>query len=253
MSRSVTAAALVIALVASEALLSQPTASDGVTEYMAEYDGYYKGRRVALAEFSVNALDDGGYEFLSSTRARGLLRIASPNPVIEHSQFQFEAGTVVPQRFAYEDGSRKGDENYVISFDHEADEIRVEGPDVSLQLPMEPTIHDRGGLQVALMRDLSACKAPGPYTSVDEDGITTYRYERLEDQILDSDIGKLDTVRFRQQSDGSSRSTVLALASEYGYLPVRMEQIRDGEMTSVLTLRSLEGIERSDSSCSGFR
>ena len=228
-------------------------ATGDIVSYQSEYEVRYKGRRVARAEFSVTAGNDGEHIFQSVTRARGIWRLASPDPAIETSRFGVVDETLVPVHFGYPDGSRKGEDNYTVEFDASGARVRVSGAGGSIELPFEDGLLDRGSLQVALMYDLSRCRAPGPYRYVDDDGIRTYQYERLDDLETDTGLGPLNTVRFSQSRQGSSRTTMLWLAPALDYLPVRIEQIRDGEVETVFTLESVDGIERSDPTCSGFR
>lgn len=244
-------AAIVLLLAYLSAGMVNAAGPADVIEYSAEYDAEYKGRRVARAEFSVSRLAENRYEFRSMTRARGIWRIASPQPALEISEFETRDGLIVPLRFEYQDGSRKGEDNFSIDFDAAAGKIRIDGPETHT-LDLEEGLLDRGSLQVALMRDVAACELPGPYRYVDDDGERTYRYERLEDRIAETGVGDLETVRFSQQREGSSRTTVLWLAADLAYLPVRIEQIRDGEVETAFTLEDVAGIERSEG-CSGFR
>jgi hypothetical protein len=103
------------------------------------------------------------------------------------------------------------------------------------------------------MYDLSACRPPESYRYVDDDGVTEYRYERIEDMTAATEIGTLNTIRFSQYREGSSRRTILWLAPELSYLPVRMEQIRDGEIQTVFAIESLTGLEPQPSNCSSLR
>ena len=183
--------------------------SQAVTEYQAGYEVRYNGRRVAAAEFSVARVAGAEYEFRSSTRARGLLRLASPNPAIELSRFSVDAGRLAPSSYRYEDGSRKGEDNFAIAFEPSTQEILITGTEVDMTLPYEPDLLDRGLLQVALVHDLNQCRAPGPYRYVDDDGVRTYRYSQLEDLTIETDIGAIETVRFLQEREGSSRRTLL--------------------------------------------
>lgn len=221
-----------------------------VAEYTAVYEVEYKGRRVADAEFRV-ARDEAGdrYVFSSSTKARLLLRLASPNPAVERSVFRVEADRIVPVRFEFEDGSRSGDDNYRIEFDGAAGRLRILASGPERTLPFETGLLDRGSLQVALMRDLARCAAPGPYRLVDDDGIDVYRYERLDDRPVDTGIGTITTARYRQAREGSSRVTILFVAPELAYLPVRIEQMRDGVTETVFSLEALDGLEPRPSGC----
>lgn len=233
--------------------LAAPAAAEGITTYTAAYQAHYNGRHAANAEFRVTAEPDGSYEFSSTTAARGLYRLAAPRPMVERSRFGLSNGRIAPIRFEYQDGSRKGEDNYVIDFDAAAGELRITDAAASRELRHEDGLLDRGSLQVALMLDLAACRQPGPYRYVDDDGIRTYDYERLDDQNADTGIGSLATVRFAQQRAGSSRRTVIWLASDYAYVPVRIEQIEDGEIETEFILERLDGIQRAAPACSEFR
>lgn len=246
----------IVAAIAISILLSiaaRASEADGVAEYLAEYEVLYKGRHMADAEFSVAPESPDGYLFQSSTRARGLLKLASPRPAIERSRFHVTGGKLRPDTFEYEDGSRKGEDNYSVAFDASGGTIRIFGLTGVNAIPFEHSLLDRGSLQVALMRDLAACRQPGPYRYVDDDGINTYDFARLENLATETGIGMVQTVRFEQTREGSSRRTVLWLAPEYAYLPVRIEQFRNGEIETVFALEHLSGVTRTESSCSGFR
>jgi hypothetical protein len=234
--------------------LSAPAADgDSVAEYSAEYEVRHNGNRVALAHFSVSAESAGGYVFGSVTEARGLLpRLAAPRPITERSRFTVAAGQLRPAAFSYEDGSRKGDDNYSIAFDAAAGSVRISSQAGNQTLTYEADLLDRGSLQVALMQGLAACRVPGAIRYVDDDGIRTYDYQRLEDRDTATGLGTVATVRLSQQRAGSSRRTIIWFARDYGYVPVRIEQFRDGEVDTEFTLASLTGIERSESACSGF-
>ena len=226
------------AAIAGTMLLAAPHAfavdERDIVTYSAEYEVRYNGRRVASAIFSV-VNTDGGFIFESSARARGLLRLASPNAAIEQSVFVIENRAIAPLRFAYEDGSRKGEDNYTIVFDRNAGQIRVSGASGSRSLELEPVL-DRGSMQVALMTDLDACRHPGPYRLVDDEDIKTYVYERLEDAEIETEMGVMTAERYLQRREGSSRTTIVSAAPALRYLPVRIEQLRDGEVETVFTL-----------------
>lgn len=225
---------------------------EDILEYTAQYEVRYKGRRVARAEFTVTRLAENRYEFRSTTQARGIWRVLSPQAALEISEFETRAGLIAPVRFEYQDGSKKGEDNFSIEFDATSGEIHIDDQEGRQTLALEEGLLDRGSLQVALMRDAAACEVPGPYRYVDDDGERMYRYEQLDDRTAETGIGDLDTVRFSQQSEGSSRTTVLWLAAELAYLPVRLEQIRNGEVQTVFTLEDVAGIERAGD-CSSFR
>jgi hypothetical protein len=215
--------------------------TSGIVEYTAEYEVRYNGRRVARAEFSVQSDTNESFIFNSTTRARGVWRLASPKPAIERSRFRINGTNIMPIEFQYEDGSRKGEDNYALAFDPAAAIVVLTSAAGKRTVAMEEGLLDRGSLQVALMRDLGRCAEPGPYRYIDDDGtIKTYRYERLDDLIAETGAGAVNTMRLSQHREGSSRTTILWLAPDLGYLPVRIEQVRDGEIETVFSLEDAQ-------------
>ena len=102
------------------------------------------------------------------------------------------------------------------------------------------------------MLDLGNCRVPESYRYVDEDGVRTYRYERLDDLPTGTGIGVFDTVRVSQHREGSSRNTILWLDPTIAYLPIRIEQYRNGELETVFSIEDVVGIERKAPGCSGL-
>ena len=245
---------LPIAALAATALASPPAAAQaGVAEYQASYEVRHNGRRAADVEFSVTATASGEYLYRSVTEARGLLKLVSPNPATEQSRVRLAGNDLRSMQFDYVDGSRKGEDNFSIAYDVAAGQIRITRADGAETLPYEPDLLDRGSLQVAVMRDLAACRLPGPYRWIDEDGIRTYRYERLDDGEAQTGAGNFATLRFLQQREGSSRQSILWLAPSQSFVPVIVEQMDDGEIETVYTLRAIAVTTPPPAACSGFR
>jgi hypothetical protein len=219
---------------AAEALL--PT-------YTATYEVIHKGRNVGSSEFSMS--HDGArdiYTFRSHTEVKGMLRLVSPNAVVERSDFVVHDGQIRPLEFWYEDGSRKGEDNVHAVFDWDAGTVII-AAERHTQLTLQPGVLDRGSMQVAVMRDMASSAMPGPYVLADEDALKTYEYALEGEERTSTPLGELTTLRYRQQRQGSSRSTALWVAPQLKYLPVRIEQVRDGETDTVFVLESVQGLE----------
>ena len=210
--------------------------------YRAQYVVEYKGREMGASEFSVaRGSEPDAFTFRSNTQRNGLMaRLVSPRPVVEHSEFTLAAGQILPQRFRYEDGSRKGEENFTVNFDWGASEIRVNGEHGPRTFPLTAGVLDRGSMQVAMMNDAAAGRLPGPYVLADDDSLNTYEFTAEEDAQLDTALGTFTAHRLRQQRQGSSRHTILWLVPELRYLPVLIQQYREGEVLTAFIIESLE-------------
>lgn len=222
-----------LAVAAHEAVGADAT----VATYTATYSVEYKGKEAGTAEFSVVYLADRDlYEFTSRVVAKGLLKLARPNPAVERSQFHVDGEGVRPLEFWYEDGSRSGEDNVHIAFDWDRRLATVTGAETRREMALPASALDRGTLQVALMRDLSTTGAPRTYSLADEDSVIDYEYTDNGTATTTTGIGPVETRVLAQQRAGSSRTTWLWVAPELRFLPVRIEQRRDGEVQTAFVL-----------------
>ncbi len=225
------------------AMTAAPVALQAQTirTYSAEYSIEYKGRDAGTSSFSVEATEDPGqYRFISHSELKGLIaRLVAPRPVIDDSRFDLSGAAPRPLEFRHEDGSRKGEDNYTIVFDWPANAVLTEGGNRH-DIPLHAGILDRGSAQVALMNAAARGSVPATLDIIDDDGLETYALEAIEPASVSTGQGAYETVRYSQQRVGSSRHTIFWMAPALHHLPVRIEQIRDGEAQTVFELISVE-------------
>lgn len=219
-------------------------ADPAIPTYLATYQVQYKGKDLGTSELKVTYDDATGlYEFSSQIIAKGLLKLVSPNPVVERSRFRVTAAGIQPLEYWYEDGSRKGNDNLHVVFEWDRRVAVVNGQDGRREVALQDGALDRGSLQVALMYELSATGRPrAEYLLVDEDSVKAYTYTDNGAASTKTGIGQLDTLTLVQQREGSSRSTWLWVAPNYRYLPARIEQRRDNEVQTAFTLSAVTGL-----------
>jgi hypothetical protein len=232
----------VLAVVALAAPVAQSAETD-IATYTATYRVAYKGREAGTAEFSVRYLADRDiYEFSSRVMAKGMLKLARPNPAVERSEFRVAAGAIQPLQFWYEDGSRSGEDNFHIEFDWERRVAMVDSAEARRELALPEAALDRGSLQVALMHDLATTGAARALKLADEDGIVEYEFTDNGTATIPTGSGTVATRVLTQQRTGSSRVTSLWVAPELRFLPVRIEQRRDGEVQTTFELINVDGL-----------
>lgn len=105
--------------------------------------------------------------------------------------------------------------------------------------PYQAGAWDQHSLTIALMADLlTQKKAPYVFKVVNRSKIETYTFKKVSTQILDTAIGKLNTVRIDQVRDDDSRKqTRIWFAIEKNYTPVLVQQTN--EQGDVIELRIL--------------
>jgi Protein of unknown function (DUF3108) len=223
-------------------------AQPAVPLYRAEYQVLYKGRNLGHSQFAVS-YDTASehYIFSSRTSPRGLLKLVVGGPATEHSDFLALASGLRPLEFAYDDGSRKGEDNVRIVFDWEQGVATTSKNGGTERVSLRPGVLDRGTLQVALMIDMAAGRVPMTYWLADGSSLQSYEYRLDGDETIDVPAGSFATQRYVQQREGSSRSTWLWVAPDLDYLAVRIEQRRGAESRTAFVLESVEGLNRAAS------
>jgi hypothetical protein len=231
--------AAALAVAADEARGADAT----VATYTATYLVEYKGKDAGTAQLVVRKLPESDlYEFSSSVMAKGLLKLARPKPAVERSHFRVDAEGIRPVEFWYEDGSRSGEDNVHVVFDWDRGVATVNSAEARREMAVPKGALDRGTLQVVRMRDFAMPDVPNSYTIVDDDSVAEYEYTDNGTATITTTAGTHETRIFTQQRAGSSRTTQVWLAPDLQFLPVRIEQRRDGEVQTALALVSVDGL-----------
>ena len=220
-------------------------ADGSVATYTAKYLVEYKGKEAGVSDWSVRDLGDNRYEYQARITPKGMLKLIRPKPTIERSQFRVEGAAFRPLEYWFEDGSRSGEDNWHLVFDWERHVATVTTAEARREMAVPDVVLDIGTLKAAVMRDLAAKGAPGPYEIADEDSVGTYEYTDSGPATLDTGVGSLETQLFVQHRAGSSRSTWLWVAPKLGFLPVRIEQRRNDEVQTSFLLQSVDGLAAS--------
>jgi hypothetical protein len=220
------------------------SADASIATYTATYAVEYKGREAGSSEWSVRDLGDR-YEYLARITPKGMLKLVRPKPTIERSQFRVDGAALRPLEYWFEDGSRSGEDNWHVVFDWERRIATVNTAEARRELAVPETALDIGTLKAAVMRDVAAKGAPGPYEIADEDAVATYEYTDGGPATVVTGVGSLETQLFVQRRTGSSRSTWIWVAPTLGFLPVRIEQRRNDEVQTSFLLQSVTGLPAS--------
>jgi hypothetical protein len=106
-------------------------------------------------------------------------------------------------------------------------------------MPLQPGIQDDLSVQIALMVELLAGRTPAQFLLIDKNTVREYRYTRDREESISTSLGKIDTVVYRSQKKGSPRMTRFWCAPSRGYIPMRVQQEKDGEIQWSLEIQSL--------------
>jgi hypothetical protein len=185
-------------------------------------------------------LEGDRWSYTSRNLARGVFRLALPNPVTQSSVFSIRDGKVVPLTYRVDDGSKSTSRDVSLDFNWQDSRVTGTAENESVDLEVPAGAQDALTAQVVLMRELQAGREPGNLRLIDKDELKTYDYTREGTERLKTPVGELETVIYRSARQGSNRVTRLWLAPSLGYVPVRAQQKRGERTEFTMMLRTLK-------------
>jgi hypothetical protein len=226
----------ILAVAASTACFA---VEDALQPFTGTYAVEWRGMNAGTSTLELIRLGGNDYSYRSRNVARGFFRLAFPDAITQTSNFSLVDGVVRPASYRADDGSTNKKRAIALDFDWNAMRVTGMAEGKPVDQPLKPGTQDSLSVQIALLRELAAGRLPRQFWLINKDEVTNYDYVREGTEILDTPLGKLETVMYRSQRTGSSRTTRLWFAPSLGYLPVRAQQLRRGKPEFALTIRAL--------------
>jgi hypothetical protein len=212
-----------------------------VEPFSVTYAVEWKGMTAGTSKVEVTNLPNGTYRYQSSNLARGVFRLAFPDAITQTSTFKIaDDGMVQPLSYVSDDGSKKTDKDVTLNFDWDAKRARGTAENKPVDAELKPGTQDPLTVQIQLMRELKAGRAPKMFWLIDKNEAKEYRYSRERTETIDTALGKLDTVVYRSQRNGSDRYMLFWLAPDQGFIPVKVERHRGDRLDFSLVLRDFK-------------
>lgn len=204
--------------------------------YTATYAVAYRGLNAGLLHFSLTPAADNTYIYETHVEPSFLARLVVSPKAIERSVVQIDADGVRPLSWLSEDGKSGTDDDGSLTFDWSAQQVSGTVEDEAIAMPVEPGLQDRLSMQVAVLAALLRDAQPGPITMIDGDKIKQYNYDRKGTSQVSTGAGSFDTILYESTREGSSRLKRIYHAPALGYLPVRLEHLKKGQLDTVMEL-----------------
>jgi hypothetical protein len=224
-------------VLSSGLVVTAASAERAITPHVAEYKvkvSVLSGKLTTQVQPT-----DGGYAAQSIVRAAGLARMFVRGDVTEYSTFEIIDDGVRP--LAYNSSDLISKEDKFMQFEFDWDEDRVSGSvnDQPVQMDLDGRVFDRVSLQYELMLDLLNERKNDEYSLLDDDELKVLQVTHLGEREIKVPFGKFAAVgvQHRKANSKSDRVTTLWCVEKLDYLPVLIEQHRDGKlaMRAVLT------------------
>ncbi|MES0874487.1 DUF3108 domain-containing protein [Sinimarinibacterium thermocellulolyticum] len=188
---------------------------------------------ISLGEGTIALIEEGEgcYRFESTTDPIAIVRWTYGAPR-ERSRFCVRDGRILPQTFEYVNDKRHKDA-FRLDFDWNKGEVRtLRRGEISVRELPEDGAYDRFVIREVvrlwvLRHAAGEAEAEASFTMVDDDRIKTYRFAIGERETIDTPSGRIEALRVDRIDE--RRPHRYWLDPQRGYLPVRIEQMKDGK------------------------
>ena len=213
-------------------VLAQPAAADQsfLKPYKLSYTTTYK--------FLLPLQGSATRELLKTEDNRWRINHKIDSAVIklrESSLFSYNENRIHPLDYDYRQSALAKDREVSLRFDwaRMLATNTTENPNIDIKLV--PDALDKLNYQLQLRIDLATRNQPGAYQLVDRKRLREYRFEVLGEELLETAVGKLNTLKLRRlREPDASRETVIWLAKDWDYLLVQIQQEERGKSYEIL-------------------
>jgi hypothetical protein len=217
-------------------LLSAPALA--LTPYTAVYDAKGSGVSASNQITLLPADSSGRLELRSVSKARGLSGLLKRDPIVEYTRFEEIDGKFLPVEYHYLFNNSGSKRNAWVIFDRENLIAKSLYKTETVELDIRANHVDRLLEQLIFRTDIMAGRVADKYATVERNTLREAVYEKLGTETIGTKAGSFETVKYRRQRIGSSRSVIIWFAPELEYLPVQMRHFNGDKATGTAILTS---------------
>ena len=155
--------------------------------------------------------------------------------ITEQSKMQWNPAeqTINPLRYSYARRGLGKDRNAELSFDWKNKSVTNNVQKTSWQMDIAQRVQDKLSYQIQLQQDLLNGKKDFAYQIADGGRLKEYKFVTVGEELLDTPLGKVNTIKVKRSRENDERVTYAWLAKDWNYLLVRLQQEEKGEVYTI--------------------
>ena len=207
------------------------------SDFNAVYDAKIKQAKGELtAELITN--EDGTYSYEMTTYATGIWKMFANGMISEKSIFKKENNQLIPIKYNL-DNSIKGFKSE-INFDFKNNKINGYYKERIIDLVFEEEMIDRVLLKLDIINSVKENHTLTTLKVLDKDKIEKVEVEStLELETITVPFGEFVCIKVRHSKVDSDKESILWLAKELKYIPIKLVQMESGKTNFTAELKEL--------------
>lgn len=206
--------------------------------YSAKYSVITSGATVAEASY-VLSRSEQGWEFRAHAKPTKMVSFFISAEISEYSLLEIDGTQVRPLRYQYEQKADKEKDRKMLraQYDWLDNTVTVSDGNKNHKLAIGADTHDPLSAQLALALCIKSGCPEARYSVLDEMELQKRRFERIATESIQTTLGDYETVKVGYRR--GKRETFTWLAPALDYVPVRIQQFRNGELKSEMRITSV--------------
>lgn len=208
------------------------------TPFRAIYKAAYKGVPI-VAEGIRELTKVSGNNYLLTNSVTSWL-----GSITEQSVFTWYPGDLIlSEEYQYHRGGIGTNRDAILKFDWSTHQVLNDVQAKPWKMAIPDGCMDKLGYQIKMRADLllhysqSTQKPDLTYLIADGGRVKTYTFEILGEELIDTPVGRLSTIKVARLREDDKRSTIFWLAKDWQFLLVRLEQADSGKTSFNLSLK----------------
>lgn len=195
------------------------------------FDNQYKAKLYGFNITVTNRLTktaDNQYELLF--KADSMI-----GSITELSKMQWNPAqqTISPLHYSYARRGLSKDRTAELSFDWKNKTVTNNVQKTNWQMDIAQKVQDKLSYQVQMQQDLLNGHKNFAYQIADGGRLKEYKFEIVGEELLDTPLGKVNTIKVKRSRENDERVTYAWLAKNWNYLLVRLQQEEKGDAYTI--------------------
>ena len=144
-----------------------------------------------------------------------------------------EKQQIVPLHYKYQRRVLGRDRDAELTFDWDTKTVTNNVQNTTWKMDIAQRVQDKLSYQLQLQQDLVNNKKELVYQIADGGRLKEYGFEIVSEEMLETPLGKVNTIKVKRSRENDDRVTYAWLAKDWDYLLVRLQQEEDGDAYTI--------------------
>jgi len=176
---------------------------------------------------SLSSNGKGQYTLNSLTQAKGLAKLAVPDPVKETATFEISDEQIRGLSYRMDDGDKDKNEDIQLTYNWDSMQAEIQSKEGKEQIPLSADTYDQLIMQAVAMLHIQAGEDAFSFKQI-KLGRGAYRYQftKAGEETVSGPNGGITALKYALSTADSDKKTYYWFAPEMGYAPVRIERFK---------------------------